>query len=98
MFIPNFSRVFQVTIKKYGSEREDEILKVVADGVEEAIHLGYNYIDFLEEDDVLCYEVTSAQLWYDVYLGELEDYSVDEVEEVELVPAHPPYEEEERSI
>jgi len=86
MSIPTFSRVFQVTIQKHGSERQDETLKVLADGIEEAILLGYAYVEFLDEDDVVCYEVTSAQLWYDIFTG-----VEDDTEEVELVPAHPPY-------
>ena len=82
MSIPKFSRVFQVGIRKYdGTKDNDEFIMVLAEDVEDAVSRGYIYADLLDEPEVLFYEVISANLRSEVFVG-IED----EVEEVEIIP------------
>lgn len=68
MSIPNFSRVFSVVITKHGPSKGKEYVEVLADGIDEAIEKGYEYADLLDEPDVVCYEVTSADLVSEIFL------------------------------
>lgn len=68
MSIPSFSRVFGVNITKYGPKADTEYVHVLADDIEEAIAKGYEYIEFLSEPEVVCYEVTSVDLVNEIFL------------------------------
>ena len=78
---PIFSRIYQVTIAKHGCTDDDEVLNILADSLEESVDKGYLYTEFLDEPQVLCYEVLSSELLSEIFVGQEYD-----TVEVEIIP------------
>lgn len=82
---PIFSRVFEVTINLYGynNDVEVETIFVLAEDIEDAVEQGKDYADTLNYEDLLIYEVVSAEICCDIFVGIHEE---EDTEEVTLTP------------
>ena len=104
MTSPNFSRVFEVTIKKYkiteslwgptipdDVSSEEEVVVLLADGLEEAIEKGNEYADaMMPSGNWKVYEIVSAKFITDVLVG----FDVDDEVEIVYTPEDGAYSKE----